>query len=98
MEIAEELVRRIRSVIGTEESFVPLHVPEFHGRERELLLDCIDTGWVSSVGSYVDAFEAEVARLSGCTYGVVVANGTAALQIALIVAGFRRRKRCWSRH
>lgn len=87
MEIAEELVRRIRSVIGTEESFVPLHVPEFHGRERELLLDCIDTGWVSSVGSYVDAFEAEVARLSGCTYGVVVANGTAALQIALIVAG-----------
>ncbi|AUJ65711.1 aminotransferase DegT (plasmid) [Aestuarium zhoushanense] len=80
-------MRRIRSVIGTEEAFVPLHVPEFHGRERELLLDCINTGWVSSVGSYVDAFEAEVARLSGCSYGVVVANGTAALQIALIVAG-----------
>ncbi|UWR35718.1 LegC family aminotransferase (plasmid) [Sulfitobacter sp. W027] len=87
MDIAEELVRRIRGVIGTRESFVPLHVPEFHGRERELLLDCIDTGWVSSVGSYVDAFEAEVARLSGCAYGVVVANGTAALQIALIIAG-----------
>jgi len=87
MDFAEDLVQRIRGVIGTEEAFVPLHVPEFHGRERELLLDCIDTGWVSSVGSYVDAFEAEVARLSGCKYGVVVANGTAALQIALIVAG-----------
>ncbi|NRQ10038.1 LegC family aminotransferase [Aliiroseovarius sp. xm-v-208] len=87
MDFSEDLVQRIRDVIGTEEAFVPLHVPEFHGRERELLLDCIDTGWVSSVGSYVDAFEAEVARLSGCTYGVVVANGTAALQIALIVAG-----------
>lgn len=87
MDLSEDLVQRIRSVIGTDEAFVPLHVPEFHGRERELLLDCIDTGWVSSVGSYVDAFEAEVARLSGCTYGVVVANGTAALQIALIVAG-----------
>ena len=87
MDFSKDLVQRIRGVIGTEETFVPLHVPEFHGRERELLLDCIDTGWVSSVGSYVDAFEAEVARLSGCTYGVVVANGTAALQIALIVAG-----------
>lgn len=87
MDFAEDLVQRIRSVIGTEEAFVPLHVPEFDGRERELLLDCIDTGWVSSVGSYVDTFEAEVARLSGCAHGVVVVNGTAALQIALIVAG-----------
>lgn len=87
MDFAQDLVQRIRSVIGTEERFVPLHIPEFHGRERELLIDCIDTGWVSSVGSYVDAFEAEVARLSGCAHGVVVANGTAALQIALIVAG-----------
>ena len=87
MDLAEDLVQRIRGVIGTDEGFVPLHVPEFHGRERELLIDCIDTGWVSSVGAYVDAFEAEVARLSGCAHGVVVANGTAALQIALIVAG-----------
>lgn len=87
MDFAEDLVQCIRGVIGTGESFVPLHVPEFHGRERELLIDCIDTGWVSSVGSYVDAFEAEVARLSGSAHGVVVANGTAALQIALIVAG-----------
>ncbi len=89
MEFAEELVRRIRRVIGTEDSFVPLHVPEFHGRERELLLDCIDTGWVSSVGPYVDIFEREVARLSGCGHGVVMANGTAALQIALVVAGVK---------
>ncbi len=87
MELAKELIGRIRTVVGTKEAFVPLHVPEFHGRERDLLIDCIDTGWVSSVGRYVDAFEAEVARLSGCAHGVVVANGTAALQIALIVAG-----------
>lgn len=90
MDFAENLVRVIRGVIGTEESFVPLHVPEFHGRERELLLDCIDSGWVSSVGPCVDAFETEVARLSGCAHGVVVANGTAALQIALIVASVQR--------
>lgn len=69
------------------DAFVPLHVPEFYGRERDLVIDCIDTGWVSSAGSYVDAFEAAVARLSGCSHGVAVANGTAALQIALSVAG-----------
>ncbi len=79
MEFAEDLTRRIRGVIGGTDNFVPLHVPEFHDRERELLIDCIDTGWVSSVGTYVDAFEAEVARISGCAHGVVVANGTAAL-------------------
>jgi perosamine synthetase len=87
MNLAEELVQRIHSVIDANKAFVPLHVPEFNGRERELLLDCINTGWVSSVGPYVDAFEAEVARLSGCAHGVVVSNGTAALQIALIVSG-----------
>lgn len=89
MDLSEDLIRRIRSVIGAEEVFVPLHIPEFHGREREFVLDCIDSGWVSSVGSYVDAFEAEVARRCGCEYGVVVASGTAALHIALIVSGVK---------
>ena len=85
--LAENLASRIRNVVGMHDAMVPLHMPEFHGRERELVLDCIDTGWVSSIGSYVDAFEAEVARFAGCDHGVAVANGTAALQIALIVAG-----------
>lgn len=89
MNFAEKLVKRVRYVIGMDELFVPLHVPEFYGREREFVLDCIDTGWVSSVGSYVDAFEKDVARLSGCEHGVAVVNGTAALQIALIVVGVK---------
>lgn len=89
MDLARELIRRIRDVVKAEGALVPLHVPEFHGRERELLIDCIDTGWVSSIGMYVDAFEAEVARLSGCAHGVAVVNGTAALQIAMIVGGVR---------
>lgn len=84
--LAEDLAQRIRSVIGTQRGTEPLHAPEFNGRERDLVLDCIDTGWVSSVGSYVDIFETEVARRAGCSYGVAVVNGTAALEIALIVA------------
>lgn len=82
-----QLLERIHEVVGKGEKYVPLHVPEFNGRERELLLDCIETGWVSSVGSYVDEFEIEVARRAGCSYGVAVSNGTAALHIGLIVAG-----------
>ena len=87
--LAKDLVKKIREVTGSKETFVPLHAPEFHGREKELVLECIDSGWVSSVGSFVDAFENEVARRAGCLYGVAVSNGTSALQIALIVAGVK---------
>jgi perosamine synthetase len=87
MNFAQDLVQRIRGVIGTEDAFVPLHIPEFSGREKELLINCLDTGWVSSAGEYVDRFEDDIARLSGCKYGVAVVNGTSALEIALLVAG-----------
>ena len=85
--LIDELTQRIRSVIGRRAELEPLHVPEFNGRERELVLDCIETGWVSSVGSYVDAFETQAAHYAGCLYGVATVNGTAALQVALRVAG-----------
>ena len=49
--------------------------------------DCIDTGWVSSVGSYVDRFERDLAEFTGAMCAVAVVNGTAALQIALKLAG-----------
>jgi perosamine synthetase len=85
--LAQNLIHCIRGVVGESEETVPLHVPEFHGRERELINDCIDSGWVSSVGSYVNEFETKVARSVGCLYGVAVMNGTAALQIALLISG-----------
>lgn len=65
----------------------PLHAPEFRGREREYLNDCIDTGWVSSVGAYVDRFERDLEALTGAARAVVVVNGTAALDVCLRLAG-----------
>lgn len=85
--LGHRLVARLRPMLAPGGEFVPLHIPEFLGRERELVLDCIDTGWVSSVGAHVDAFEARVAGVCGAAHGVAVANGTAALQVALQVAG-----------
>jgi len=52
--------------------------------------ECLDTGWVSSVGSYVTRFENMVAEFSGCKYGVATSNGTTALHIALMLAGVQQ--------
>ena len=68
---------------------VALHEPWFGGREREYVLDCIDTGWVSSVGAYVDRFERAVAQACGVARAVATVNGTAALHVALLLAGVR---------
>jgi perosamine synthetase len=83
----EQIVAVIRGVL--EELNVPrtLHQPLFQGHEWEYLKDCIDTGWVSSVGSYVDRFERDLAEFTGAKRAVTVVNGTAALQIALKLAG-----------
>lgn len=67
--------------------FIPLCVPEIRGNEWAYIKECLDTGWVSSVGAYVDRFEKELAAYVGQPYAVAVASGTAALHIALLVAG-----------
>lgn len=71
------------------EGVVPLCVPEIGGNKvGAYVKECLDTGWVSSVGSYVDRFEeVDLARYVGCDYAVATVNGTAALHIALLVAG-----------
>ena len=52
------VVARLREVLGEPQDFVPLHAPEFSGAEWEMVRDCLDTGWVSSVGSYVGGLSA----------------------------------------
>jgi len=68
---------------------IPLCVPEIRGNEWRYVKDCLDTGWVSTVGSYVDRFEREFAQFVGTRRAVATVNGTAALHIALQVAGVR---------
>ena len=66
---------------------VPLIVPEIRGNEWQYIKECLDTNWVSSVGSYVEQFEKIVAERTGTKYAVAMVNGTSALHIALLVAG-----------
>lgn len=72
---------------GPKDGFLPLCVPEIRGNEAKYVQECIETGWVSSVGTYVDRFERAVADSVGAQFGVATVNGTAALHIALKVAG-----------
>lgn len=67
--------------------FIPLCVPEMGGNEWKYIKECLDTNWVSSVGSYVDRFERMMAEYVGTKHAIATVNGTAALHIALLVAG-----------
>lgn len=66
---------------------VLLSGPNVSGNEWKYIKDCLDTGWVSSVGAYVDKFETESAKFTGSKYAVATSSGTTALHIALILAG-----------
>lgn len=66
---------------------IPLCVPELSGNEWKYVKECLDTNWLSYVGSYVGRFEEGVAQYVGMRYAVATNSGTAALHIALLVAG-----------
>jgi aminotransferase in exopolysaccharide biosynthesis len=67
--------------------FIPLSIPNLGGNEWKYIKECLDTNWVSSVGSYVNRFEEELAGFVNAKYGVAISNGTAALHIGLKVLG-----------
>lgn len=81
----DSLIRFVRDQYRTN-VFIPLHAPVFRGRERELVLDTIDSTFVSSVGGYVDRLEKDMAAFTASPHAVAVMNGTAALHIALKLA------------
>jgi perosamine synthetase len=64
-----------------------VHAPTFAGNEWRYVRECLDTGWVSSAGPFVGRFEAAVAAYTGARHAVATVNGSAALHVALQVAG-----------
>lgn len=85
--VEQDILRAVRSVLGTANVMIPLHEPEFAGNEWAYVKECIDTGWVSSVGSYVDRIERDLAAFTGSAHAVATVNGTAALHICALLAG-----------
>lgn len=84
--VSEQILTRLARLDNAKE-VIPLHEPIFNGNEEAYVTDCIRTGWVSSVGAYVDRLEADLAAYLGMKRAVVVVNGTAALHLALVAAG-----------
>ncbi|SHL92962.1 LegC family aminotransferase [Mucilaginibacter sp. OK098] len=69
---------------------IPLSVPNLSGNEWKYVKDCLDTNWVSSVGSYVNQMEEVSASFCGVAKAIATSNGTSALHIALLLAGVER--------
>lgn len=82
------LVSKLRSLFpAAGDGVIPLHAPSFHGKEKDYLLECIDSTFVSSVGAFVDRAEQLLAQTTGATHAVACVNGTSALHLCLHAAG-----------
>ena len=81
-ELTTEIVKSISNVSG---GGVPLHEPEVGGNARKYVTDCLDTGWVSTAGGYVEKFEDTLTEFTGAEHAIATMNGTAALHIALML-------------
>lgn len=86
--LAQNVVDGIRRVTGLGPAV--LHEPLFAGNEWAYLKECLDSSFVSSVGKFVDRFESDLADYTGASRAIAVANGTAALHIALQLVGVGR--------
>lgn len=84
--MSKEVIKFIRDTFSEQEEFIPLHAPTFGGKEKEYLIETIDSTFVSSVGAFVDKFEVEFAKKVGAPYAIACVNGTNALHIALLLA------------
>jgi len=69
--------------------FIPVNEPLLNGNEKKYLNECIDTGWISSEGPFVEQFERGIAGYIGRKYGIAVTNGTAALEMVVVALGLK---------
>ena len=66
---------------------IPLSVPNIGGNEWKYVKDCLDTGWISSAGAYVNKFEEAIQNYTGVKYAIACMNGTVGLEVSLNLAG-----------
>jgi perosamine synthetase len=87
---AQHIIQALAQVLDSANKPFHLHEPLFAGNEWAYVKECLDTGWVSSVGSYVDLFEQKLAEYCQTKHAILTVNGTAALQISLMLAGVQK--------
>lgn len=85
----KDLIDFLRTEFQTAD-FIPLHAPVFMGNEKKYVNETIDSTFVSSVGKFVDKFEEQICEYTGSKYAIATVNGTAALHMAIILAGVKK--------
>ena len=83
----QTIVDRLKETLAVDGKNISLHEPTFSGNEWNYVKECLDTGWVSSVGKFVDKFEQDLSDFTGAKHAVAVVNGTAALHVSYLLAG-----------
>ncbi len=83
----QTIIKTMQSVLPTGHESIALHEPHLKGNEWNYIKQCLDSGWVSSAGPYVDHFEEQLAKYTGINHVIAVVNGTAALHTCLQLAG-----------
>ena len=86
-DLPNEIARRLDAMFPHRDANIALHEPKFNNQAETLVLDCLRSTYVSSVGEYVQDFETELAAACGVKHAVAMVNGTAALEVALRVVG-----------
>lgn len=87
--LVRAIEKAVRYIYRSYDGAIPLHAPYFIGREWEYVKDCLDSGWVSYLGGYVDRFEEKMCAFTGSQYAVAAVNGTVALHMALLLTGVK---------
>lgn len=83
----DKITATLKQFFPDSNKTVPLHEPAFLGKEWRYVKECLDTGWISSVGKFVDRFERDLENYTGASHAIVTVNGTAALHICYLLAG-----------
>ena len=78
-----QIKQDFKPLIKKMNKFIPVNIPLLDGNEKKYLADCIDSGWISSEGPYVEELEMQMAKLVGRKYGIAVSNGSVAIDCAI---------------
>jgi perosamine synthetase len=80
----ENMIRTTdNSIRSSVSERIPVYRPDLSGNERRYVLECIDSSWISSIGSFIDRFEFAAAEAMGASHAIALCNGTVALHLAL---------------
>ena len=83
----QDILKKIQQIIFAKDQAIPLHEPCFKGNEWKYVKECLDSGWVSSVGKYVDRFEKALTKFTGSKFAIATSNGTSALHVCYLLSG-----------